>query len=185
MDSLGPDFDDFVRDASPSLLHVAYLLCGDRGHAEDLLQTALFRTARRWGSVQGNPRAYARTVLVNLVKDSWRGRDRRPAETPLLGSIDGAATDDGTDRVLLRSALLRVVNELPPRQRAVLILRYYEDLSVEQVARLLDCTAAAVKSQTHYARTRLRELITNNDLELERADDQRTDDHTDKEHIPC
>jgi RNA polymerase sigma-70 factor (sigma-E family) len=190
MDDLGTEFDDFVRATSPGLLHVAFLLCGDQGHAEDLLQTAFFRTARRWASVQGNPRAYARAALVNLVKDSWRGRGRRPAETALLSGVDDAAVEDGADRVLLRSALLRVVNELPPRQRAVLILRYYEDLPVEEVARLLDCTAAAVKSQTHYARSRLRELIVNDDLELDDAADDCTDDRTDsrtdyKEQIPC
>jgi len=170
-DGLGSDFDEFVRAASPGLLHVAFLLCGDRGHAEDLLQTALLRTARRWSSVHSDPRAYARAALVNLVKDSWRDRSRRPPETPLLADTDTGATDDGTEAIVLRSALLHLVSELPPRQRAVLILRYYEDLPVEQVATLLDCTAAAVKSQTHYARTRLRELLANDHLDL--LDDRR------------
>lgn len=77
MHKLGSEFDDFVTSASNSLLRTAYLLCGDRGHAEDLLQTALLRIARRWSAARVNPYPYALRVIVNLGKDGWRNRGRR------------------------------------------------------------------------------------------------------------
>jgi DNA-directed RNA polymerase specialized sigma24 family protein len=77
---LGVEFDRFALRVSSSLLRSAYLLTGDRGHAEDLLQVALWRTARRWHAVQGSPDAYAREVLVNLSRDRRRGLRRRPVE---------------------------------------------------------------------------------------------------------
>jgi len=67
MDMLGSDFDEFVRDCSPGLLHMAYLLTGDRGHAEDVVQAALLRVARRWRRIRGEPAPYARRAVVNLA----------------------------------------------------------------------------------------------------------------------
>jgi RNA polymerase sigma-70 factor (sigma-E family) len=154
---LGPEFDDFVRDASPALLRTAYLLCGDRGHAEDLLQTALVRTARRWRVARDQPNAYTRRVLVNLAKDRWRDRSRRPAESAPVALEP--SHDGGDEQRLLRHALLPAVLALPARQRAVLVLRYLDDLSVAETAQALGCTAGTVKSQTHAALARLRQLI--------------------------
>ncbi len=163
--SLGEDFDEFVRAASPRLVRTAYLLVGDLGHAEDLVQTALVRTARRWRDAKAAPTAYARAVLVNLAKDRVRARSRRVAETPLDGmpvthrgpAATGADVD--VEAIVLRDALVRATRALPPRQRAVLVLRYFEDLPVEQVAEILGCSTGTVKSQTHHALVRLRALV--------------------------
>ena len=82
----------FVAASSDRLLRIAYLLTGDAGHAEDVVQSALLRTARRWRSARQSPEAYARTTVVNLVKDRWRGLGRRPIEAPL--EHDVVATRD-------------------------------------------------------------------------------------------
>jgi RNA polymerase sigma-70 factor (sigma-E family) len=158
-EDLDSEFDDFVKESSNSLLRTAYLLVGDRGHAEDLLQTALLRTARRWGAAQANPSAYARRVLVNLAKDNWRNHSRRPAETVLDDLVTYPDDDGAHARFLLRQTLLRAVATLPLRQRAVLVLRFFDDLSVEETAAALACSVGTVKSQTHHALARLRTLL--------------------------
>ena len=156
MDVLGGDFDDFVRASSPGLLRTAYLLTGDRGHAEDLVQTALLQVARRWRRIRGEPTPYARRVVVNLAKNRWRERSRRPQES--TATVEpGPAPPDGD--VLLQQVLLPAVMELPTRQRAVLVLRYFQDLSVEQTAAALGCSTGTVKSQTHHALSKLRKAL--------------------------
>ena len=82
MDVLGGDFDQFVRDSSPRLLRMAYLLTGDRGHAEDVVQTALLQVARKWRRIRGEPAPYARRAVVNLAKNHWRDRFRRLIVVP-------------------------------------------------------------------------------------------------------
>ncbi|GAB3200280.1 SigE family RNA polymerase sigma factor [Nocardioides hungaricus] len=149
-------FEAFVAESSDRLLRTAYLLCGDRGHAEDLVQTALLRTARRWRTARQQPEGYARRVLVNLAKDRWRTLARRPAETAFDTDVE-APTDDA---VLDRDLLLRATRGLPPGQRAVLVLRYFDDLSVEDTAAALGCSAGTVKSQTSRALGRLRAALT-------------------------
>jgi|SRR5215472_8839086 len=81
----GPEFDDFARARSAALLRTACALTGDSGHAGDVLQTALLRTARHWAMAREAPEAYARRVLVNLCRDHWRWLRRRPQETSLAG----------------------------------------------------------------------------------------------------
>jgi RNA polymerase sigma-70 factor (sigma-E family) len=149
-------FDVFVAGSSDRLVRTAYLLCGDRGHAEDLAQTALMRTARRWRTARQAPEAYARRVLLNLVKDRWRDLARRPAEAPL--EVDVPA--QGSDAILDRDALVRAARGLPDGQRAVLVLRYFDDLSVEDTAAALGCSAGTVKSQTARALANLRAALT-------------------------
>ena len=153
MDGLGSDFDEFVRDSSPALLRTAYLLTGDRGHAEDVVQTALLQVARKWRRIRGEPTPYARRAVVNLAKNRWRDRFRRPREsTATAEPVYGPPEAD----VLLQQVLLPAVMKLPVRQRAVLVLRYFQDLSVEQTAAVLGCSTGTVKSQTHYALSKLR-----------------------------
>src|SRR5215475_15163377 len=120
MDGLGSDFDEFVRDSSPGLLRTAYLLTGDRGHAEDVVQTALLEVARRWRRMRGDPTPYARRAVVNLAKNHWRDRFRRPRESTAAVEPGRAAPDAD---VLLQQVLLPAVMDLPVRQRAVLVLR--------------------------------------------------------------
>jgi RNA polymerase sigma-70 factor (sigma-E family) len=151
-----PAFDSFVLSSSSRLLRTAYLLCGDRGHAEDLVQTALMRTARQWRRAQDHPEAYARRVVVNLAKDRWRELSHRPAEGPL--EIDLPAPNVGS--VEDRDAILRAAHRLPLGQRTVLVLRYFDDLSIEETAAVLGCTTGTVKSQTARALDNLRAALT-------------------------
>ncbi|CAM3637661.1 SigE family RNA polymerase sigma factor [Nocardioides zeicaulis] len=160
-----PAFDAFVRRSSDRLLRTAYLLCGDRGHAEDLVQTALLRTARRWPSARTAPEAYARRVVVNLAKDRWRSQGRRPGEAPLEADVAVPVRDGVADR----DELLRAARQLPPGQRAVLVLRYFDDLSVADTAAALGCSTGTVKSQTARALERLRAALTT-EQELSDAD---------------
>ena len=148
-------FEMFVAASSDRLLRTAYLLCGDRGHAEDLVQTALLRTARRWRTARQQPEAYARRVVVNLAKDRWRTLARRPRETAIEEDV-ALVEDDGT---LDRDELLRAARQLPPGQRAVLVLRFFDDLSVEETAATLGCSTGTVKSQTSRALENLRAAI--------------------------
>jgi RNA polymerase sigma-70 factor (sigma-E family) len=152
-------FDAFALRASPSLLRSAYVLTGDRGHAEDLLQTTLWRTARRWRAARVSPEAYAHRVLVNLSRDRRRGLRRRPVEQP--GS-DGRS-DVGADpleRLIARDTMTRAVRRLPVRQREVVVLRFFLDLSVAETAAALGVSEGAVKSHTARALGRMRDLLT-------------------------
>jgi RNA polymerase sigma-70 factor (sigma-E family) len=153
-------FDEFAAASADRLVRTAYLLCGDRGHAEDLVQTALLRTARRWRTARSQPEAYARRVVVNLAKDRWRDLARRPAEAPMDGAEDQAGQIEVYDGVLDRDELLRAARRLPPGQRAVLVLRFFDDLSVEETAATLGCSTGTVKSQTSRALDRLRAALT-------------------------
>jgi RNA polymerase sigma-70 factor (sigma-E family) len=156
MDALGADFDEFVCDSSPGLLRTAYLLTGDRGHAEDVVQAALLQVARKWRRIGDEPTPYARRIVVNLAKNHWRDRFRRPYESTLTVE-PGCAPPDAD--VLLQQVLVRAVMDLPVRQRAVLVLRYFQDLSVEQTADAMGCSTGTVKSQTHHALSKLREAL--------------------------
>jgi RNA polymerase sigma-70 factor (sigma-E family) len=149
-------FTEFVVASWPSLYRTAYLLLGDRELAEDLVQTALAKTYASWGKVRdiGAARGYARTTLVNTASSWFRKRGwraERPTETVEGGSYD----EDPTVRPDLTAALAR----LAPRQRAVVVLRFYEDLSVAETARTLHCSEGTVKSQTSDALTKLRGLL--------------------------
>jgi RNA polymerase sigma-70 factor (sigma-E family) len=156
IDLLGSDFDQFVRDSSPRLLRMAYLLIGDRGHAEDVVQTALLQVALKWRRIRGAPAPYARRTVVNLAKNHWRDRVRRPHES--TATIEPCYAPPEAD-VMLQQLLLPAVMDLPVRQRAVLVLRYFQDLSVEQTADALGCSTGTVKSQTHHALNKLREAL--------------------------
>lgn len=150
-------FDEFVRTRTPGLLRAAYLLTGDQHAAEDLLQAAFEKVALRWRRLerQDSADAYTRTVMYRLQVDRWRRRGR-VAEHPVAAPPEVAAPEPyaGADtRLALRTALAR----LTPRQRAVLVLRFYEDLGEARTAEVLGCSPGTVKSQTHLALKRLRE----------------------------
>ena len=115
------EFEAFVAASSDRLLRTAYLLTGDAGHAEDVVQSALLRTARRWRSARRSPEAYARTTVANLVKDRWRSLGRRPSEAPLEHDVPLAVNDGASDYSRLdRDLLMRAARGLPLGQRAVL-----------------------------------------------------------------
>lgn len=149
------DFPDFVRSASGSLLHTAWLLTGDRHRAEDLVQGALVRTYAAWGRVRAeDATAYARRVLVNAHTDWWRRRPWR--EEPSGDALPEAPGPDPAGRADDRDALIRALAALGRRERAIVVLRYYADLDVETVADLLGVTAGTVKSASSRALAKLR-----------------------------
>jgi RNA polymerase sigma-70 factor (ECF subfamily) len=152
-------FREFVVGRQDALLRTAWLLTGNWQDAEDLVQVALVKSWRHWRriSAEGDPYGYVRRVLVTS-HISWRRR-RWHGEQPVEELPEGSAMDqpavDEFAGVALREALARVLPQLGPRQRAVLVLRFYEDLSVEQVATLLGISPGTVKSQTSKALARL------------------------------
>ena len=158
----GQEFEDFVRERSAVLLRTAYALVGDYGHAEDLLQTALLRTARRWTAARDAPEAYTRRVLVNLCRDRVRWLRRRPPESALT---EGAEPASGQRRLAEQVDDQRFVVQalmgLPAGQRQVMVLRFLEDLSVNETAELLGISTGTVKSYTSRALSSLR--VTLND----------------------
>ncbi|MEV4410781.1 SigE family RNA polymerase sigma factor [Catellatospora sp. NPDC049609] len=147
-------FDEFVRARTSSLWHAAYLLTGDRHHAEDLLQTALERAAVRWERLD-RPEAYVRKVLYTQAVSWWRRRQRRVPEV-LVDATPEAPGGAGEPEV--RIVLAQALRRLTARQRAVLVLRFYEDCTEQETARLLGVAPGTVKSQTRHALTRLRQL---------------------------
>ena|SRR5215469_7133298 len=154
-------FDDFVRARSSSLLRTAMLLSGRHSaEAEDLLQYALERAYRYWPRVcrSGEPERYVRRILANAAADRWRKIARR-AEQPMLAAMPEAATRDRTEEIAERDYLLRALATLPPGQRAVLVLRYFDDLSEAETAETLGCTVGTVKSQAARALDRLRSAV--------------------------
>ncbi|WP_200949279.1 SigE family RNA polymerase sigma factor [Phycicoccus sp. Soil748] len=150
-------FERFVQSRSGTLLRTAYLLSGDRHLAEDLLQDTLAKVAQHWEAVEeeGNPEAYARTVLYHRAVDTWRMRLRRPRVVgePALEPTDGADLSAESERRLLLQAAL---GRLTPKQRAVLVLRFYEDRTEAQAAAVLGCSVSTVKTTTRDALKRLR-----------------------------
>jgi RNA polymerase sigma-70 factor (sigma-E family) len=149
-------FQEFVRARWSHLVRTAYLLTGDVHHAEDLTQTALAKAYRSWRRVSrsDNPEAYVRRMLVSCNSD--RFRKRRVAEALTASPPERAGHDDAVSRADERSALLTALAGLPPRQRAVVVMRYWEDLSEAEVAEVLGCSAGTVKSQASKGLAKLR-----------------------------
>jgi RNA polymerase sigma-70 factor (sigma-E family) len=153
-------FEDFVRGRSAHLFRLALLLTGqNEAEAEDLLQIALERAYRRRASLSRDrdPEPYVRRALVNASIDRWRVLRRR-AEQGLEEADCVPAVDDRTIELANRDLLLRSLAVLPPRQRAVLVLRYWEDMSEAEIAGSLGCGVGTVKSQASRGLKRLREL---------------------------
>jgi RNA polymerase sigma-70 factor (sigma-E family) len=153
-------FEDFVKARSAALARCAYLLTGDVHLAEDLLQDTLARVAERWRSIQrgGDPEPYVRRVLYTRAVDGWRRRRRSEAAHHLAGVQRPELAGDDAEGVARRLVLHDALARLTLRQRAVLVLRFYEDLTEVQAAAALGCSVSTVKSQTRHALNRLREL---------------------------
>jgi RNA polymerase sigma-70 factor (sigma-E family) len=146
-------FAEFVAARSRSLMRTAYLLTGDHQRSEDLVQTTLTKVYLRWTRVSGmdQPAAYARRILVNEATRSrwWR------AAGELTGRLPEMPVSEARDDVTTSSAVWNAVLALPPRQRAVVVLRYYEDLSEAEIADVLGMAPGTVKSTAHAANQRL------------------------------
>ncbi|WP_299447926.1 SigE family RNA polymerase sigma factor [uncultured Phycicoccus sp.] len=150
-------FDAYVRDRWVPLVRTAALLTGDRHAAEDLAQEALIRAAHHWHRVDpATADAYVRRILYTRSVDAWRWRRRQP--DPAEPGPDLADRRDGASAADSRLTLNEALRRLTPRQRAVLLLRFYEDRTEAQTAVMLGCSVNTVKSQTRHALGRLREL---------------------------
>lgn len=149
-------FREFVEGSWHRLLRTGYLLTGDYGAAEDLVQTALMRTYRHWARVRRGdaPEAYVRRVMVNITVSVWHRRrlvEHATAELP-----DGSGVPDHQHEYAERDALWGSVRRMPPRMRTVFVLRYFEDMSEAEVAQTMGCAVGSVKSQIARGLARLR-----------------------------
>ena len=152
------EFTEFVRARSGALLRTAYLILGDHGLAQDLVQEALTKVYVAWPRIQRSEgvEAYARVVVVNTAiswkrRKGWQG-ERAVGEVP----EPRAVTADEPD---VRLAIWRALQDLPTRQRATLVLRFYEDLSTKETARVMSCAEGTVKSQLSQGIERLRDVL--------------------------
>ncbi len=148
-------FDAFVLARSPRLLRTCYLLTHDHALAEDLLQTALAKAWLAWSRLGDEPEAYVRRIIVNEFTSLWRRKWRGEVPTEHLPerSRDG---DDPGGTVDERARLVAALARLPRRQRAVVVLRFYEDLSEEQTAAILGVSVGTVKSSASRALAAMR-----------------------------
>jgi RNA polymerase sigma-70 factor (sigma-E family) len=170
--SIDVGFDSFVRHHGQELCRSAFLLTGDRQLAEDLVQMALAKVAVRWHRVvaKGEPMPYVRTVVVRMAiawrRRRWHGEIPTSPMPETSGSTERVGESDSRDR--LRRALLLV----PARQRATLVLRFYEDLSEADTATAMGCSLGTVKSQTAKGLARLRTLLADESRFDEGANDE-------------
>ena len=148
------DFEAFVAARYDALLRTAYLLTGDHHDAEDLLQQTLVKAVGAWSRITGDPEPYVRTILVRQNVSRWRRRRWREVSTDV--PRDTPVTHDGAEE---RLVLHRALGVLAPRQRAVIVLRYYEDLTEVQTAAALGISVGTVKSQARDALRRLRAIV--------------------------
>ncbi|HJQ06607.1 MAG TPA: SigE family RNA polymerase sigma factor [Nocardioides sp.] len=147
-------FEQYVAARTPALSRTAFLLTGDGHLAEELVQVTLVQAARAWHRIAGDPEPYVRRIMANQNISRWRRSRSRVAEVPLSTYDDRA--DSAVADPDLRLSLDAALRLLTPRQRTVLVLRYYEDLTEVETARLLGIGAGTVKSTTREALARLR-----------------------------
>lgn len=158
------DFEDFVAVRGDSLMRFALMLTGDPHRAEDLVQTALARVYPRWGRISAmeRPEAYVKTVLVHAHLRWWR---RRASSEIPMAELREVPTTDPSAALAARDAAWRLLGSLPRRQRAVLVLRYYEDLPDTDIAAILACQPATVRSLASRALASLRAALPHLDKE--------------------
>jgi RNA polymerase sigma-70 factor (sigma-E family) len=143
------DFEEFVVARRDALLRTAYLLTGDHHDAEDLVQSALIKVVPKWARIKDRPEGYVRQVLAREFVNRWRGRRWREVATDV---VPETMHHDSTDRI----SLLEDLRRLSPRQRAVLVLRYFDDLTEADTAAALGISVGTVKSHARDALERLR-----------------------------
>jgi RNA polymerase sigma-70 factor (sigma-E family) len=146
------DFEEFVVARRDALLRTAYLLTGDHHDAEDLVQSALVKVVPKWARIKDRPEAYVRQVLARESVNRWRARRWREVATDVLPE---AMYHDSADRI----ALLEDLRRLPPRQRAVLVLRYFDDLTEAETAQLMGCSRSTVNNHVTRGLAALRGLL--------------------------
>ncbi|MFJ4850848.1 MULTISPECIES: SigE family RNA polymerase sigma factor [unclassified Streptomyces] len=149
------DFEEYVRSRQDALLRSARRLVPDPIEAQDLVQTALARTFPRWDDIADKnlADAYMRRVMINTRTEWWRARRLEEVPTPELPE---SAVDDGAEQRADRAMLLEALQHLAPKQRQVVLLRHYRQLSTEETAHVLGMSVGTVKSTLHRALARLR-----------------------------
>jgi RNA polymerase sigma-70 factor (sigma-E family) len=165
MSSRSEEFREFVRDRASPLHQSAYLLCGDWHTAHDIVQETLIKAYRHWSRVRraDSPDAYVRGILLNEVRDRWRRPERA---VPVAGFTAEPAVPDATDEIARRDRLLRALLELPLQQRITVVLRYLEDMTQVETAKLLGCSEGTVKSQSSRALATLRTFLIRTESKL-------------------
>jgi RNA polymerase sigma-70 factor (sigma-E family) len=161
------DFEEFVAGRSAALLRTAYLLTGSHQDAEDLVQTALLKAVPRWSRIREHE-PYVRRILAHESVSRWRRRRWRETSSETLPELSSAG-EDVDSRMVLQQALSR----LAPRQRAVVVLRYFDDLTESQTADALGISVGTVKSQSRDALVRLRTLVPDLDADVVGSEDYR------------
>lgn len=157
------EFSEFVEARSHALFRTALALTGHRQQAEDLLQTVLTRSVRHWARIRTEaPEAYLRTALYREQTSWWRSLRRRREVS--VERLPEPTTRDDMATVDLQLALRQALAQLPPKRRAVLVLRYFEDRPDSEIAQILGCSESTVRSQATRALTRLRELCPKLDI---------------------
>ena len=151
-------YEEFVRTHGDSLVRLSYVLCGDRGKAEDAAQEALTRVYLRWGRIE-EPLSYARRSVINATNDQWRRSGRREQRERHAAQEPPAAPALLDDTVADRDRLVTALRRLPYGQRAVIVLRYWHQLSEPETARVLGNSVGTVKSQASRALERLRQEL--------------------------
>ncbi|GAA1705938.1 SigE family RNA polymerase sigma factor [Kribbella sp. NPDC056951] len=154
----GPEFDDWVAQRGAALLRFAYLVTRDHSRAEEAVQDALISAYPRWKRISrdGDPEAYVRRSIVNADISRWRKFFRR--ETVSEEAVVGSAPDHAVAHADA-DAIWALCATLPTKQRAAVVLRYYEDLPDGDIAVILDCSPATVRSQIHRALATLRATV--------------------------
>ena len=154
------DIEQLLAERGDQLIRAAIALAGSRAEGEDLLQAAIERTLRRPRRIDSDLEGYLRRTLYNLAADGWRRRTRWQRKLPLLRTYQAAAqlASDDIASVDLRDAMVRLLQQLPPRQRTVIVLRYWEQRTEAETAGLLGCSTGSVKSAASRGLHRLREL---------------------------
>lgn len=166
------DFEAWMIARQPALLRTAYLLSGDTHNAEDLVQTTLAKLYLAWDRIREHEHidAYARRALINEHRSTWRRPFKR--REVLAEHLPESGIDDDTSYDGSREALWQFVNTLPPRQRAVVVLRYYEELTEAETAQTLGVSVGTVKSQASRALDSLRSRLPEHP-ELSRGEEDR------------
>jgi RNA polymerase sigma-70 factor (sigma-E family) len=161
MDQRRADFDRFVADSTDTLLRTAYLIVWDLGEAEDLVQETLLQVARRWPRVRRmeHPLAYARRILVNRALSGAPRRARRRQELVADAPSERSSGASDPQAFDARDELMDALAMLPPRQRAVLVLRYFLDLPEAEVAAAMKCSLGTVKSTASRGLARLEQVM--------------------------
>jgi RNA polymerase sigma-70 factor (sigma-E family) len=152
----GAEVEQLLATRGRHLMQAAIALAGSRPDGEDLLQAALERLLRNYRRVDSDAEGYLRRTLYNLAADGWRRRGVVRRWQPVVAAPEQSA--DGTAAVDIRDALVRLLAQLPPRQRVVVVLRYWEQLSEAETAAFLGCSPGSVKSAASRGMSRLREL---------------------------